>query len=126
MRLRSRARTEPGGGVGDANEHYAVQVAGTAEQQLLERPRELRQELIVALRRELTGAFGDQTTAVEAWHLPSEHAYWATLLSGGWLAVYRAMTPAELRARRGEHDDDAERGFLVLYLLLDVDAGGAL
>lgn len=111
----------------DDRDAYALLVTRTVMQQLLELPVGRRQDVIMCMRTELTGAYGDQSSSVDAWHLPSDVKYWATLVTCGSLVTYQALDEDQRKAWAASRDRAVPtRGFMVMYLLVEVDPGGAL
>ena len=109
-----------------ADSEYVVRIVGQVRQQLLELPHDERLAVIQCLQTELTGTFDDQTTEVKAWNLTGPGPYWVKILTCGMLAVHRLMTQVEVSAWEAQNNQTlGAPGYMVVYLVVDVDASGA-
>lgn len=110
----------------NADREYVTWIAGQVRQQLMELPRDERLAVIQCLRTELTGRYSDQTTKVSAWNLMGPGPYWVKILTCGALAVHRLMAQVEVTAWEAKNGRALDiTGYMVVYLVLDLDASGA-
>lgn len=76
---------------------YEVVPVSSAKQVIRELEYQEQQRLAASLRSELTGRVGPQTVRINPVTPGGE--YYATILSVGYIAVYRQMTRVELKDR---------------------------
>ena len=92
-----------------------VLISGAVRSQLLSLDLGSRSPVLADLKRVFSDHDASSDVAIPSWNASKEH-YRAALLPSGWLAIYREVSPDEVRTQK-EVDGTKTKGYMILALI---------